>query len=305
MKRPATGPQRDQWRKPDGIAVSLRCVVHPREMKDGKSGREKLGPYEVVRLLSDRSYQVLIVEDVAGEQFIVKRLPWSLAGNQVLRREFLHELEHLEAYDHPNLVRAFQVFDEDDSEPFAVMHCAAMNLDDRVGVGLTLEEGLAHLGDAAAALDFLHGKGLCHYDVKPENILIFASTRSGWEAKLNDFSLVRNIRHEPDFYGDVLYAAREIFELRDVPDELRVRSDVLSLAVTATTVLCGRPVPLAEREDLAALFWKRLPQATAGLLRSACSADLLKRPSSAGLLVSELAESLAHLSMQSILPLND
>lgn len=279
------------------------------------SDRRRLGPFAIIKELSLQSHEVLLVEDESGEYFIAKRLPWALSANLVKRKEFLAELDHLQSFNHPHLVRAHEAFPDHVDGPFVTMPCALMNLDTRLEQGITLREGMSYLSNTAAALDFLHAQDLCHYDVKPENILIFGALfetaesgvpvqpdETGYFARLNDFSLIRSIRHEPDNYGDRLYAAPEIFEERDVPDELRIRSDVLSLAVTATTVLCGTPVPILDRENSSASYWQALPDATGEALRSACCRDMSVRPASAGSFISSLVGSLAHLPLDSPLP---
>jgi serine/threonine protein kinase len=178
-----------------------------------------------------------------------------------------------------------------------------MNLEELIESGSTVGEGLSMLRNVADALDFLHAQNLCHYDVKPENVLIFADESGLRFARLNDFSLTRSIRHEPDSYGDRVYAAPEVFDRLDVADEYRIRADVLSLAVTATTMLRGVPVPLVERSNPNARYWSNLPGAVTELFMRACSRDVLQRPTSASSFVAELCGALESVFPTHSLPL--
>jgi serine/threonine protein kinase len=64
-----------------------------------------------------------------------------------------------------------------------------------------------------SALDYLHGEGVTHRDVKPDNILI--ARRSPLHAKLTDFGLSKVVENEQTglrtFCGTLLYCAPEVY----------------------------------------------------------------------------------------------
>lgn len=101
--------------------------------------------------------------------------------------------------------------------------------------GVSREELLGYLRDAADALDFMSEEhGLQHLDIKPENILL-----QGAHAKVGDFGLTKAVGHTRHSLVNgftPLYAPPELFEGR--PDR---GSDQYSLAIVYQTMLTGVP----------------------------------------------------------------
>jgi formylglycine-generating enzyme required for sulfatase activity len=118
---------------------------------------------------------------------------------------------------------------------------------------MTAEQILAWLADIARALDFVHGKGHVHRDVKPSNLLFDADAN----AYLTDFGIIKALgegeqSHGPSltgpgtFIGTPEYTAREVFAGADYDG----RADQYSLAVVVYELLAGRrpfegPTPFA------------------------------------------------------------
>ena len=110
----------------------------------------------------------------------------------------------------------------------------------RYGYHLSRAQALAALCSIGEALDFAHGQGLVHRDVKPQNILLDGKGN----ARLSDFDLVMaedstgNTR--TGAMGTFIYAAPETLE-----DAKRVdrRADIYSLGMTFLFVLYGKALP--------------------------------------------------------------
>jgi hypothetical protein len=103
-------------------------------------------------------------------------------------------------------------------------------------------EALRILGEACDALEFAHGEGVVHRDVKPENILLDKKAR----VKVADFGLAKLLGRRATDYtltgpwqamGTLHYMAPEQLE-----DPLRVdrRADVYSLGVVLYEMLTGQ-----------------------------------------------------------------
>ena len=107
------------------------------------------------------------------------------------RARFRHEARTMAFLAHPNVVQVYDLWEPDDgSQPWVVLELLEgpslrQALDKSGPMDLDV---VAHLlKQIAAALDHLHGRGLCHLDIKPANIL-FAEPM---KVKLIDFGIAQ------------------------------------------------------------------------------------------------------------------
>jgi serine/threonine-protein kinase len=111
-----------------------------------------------------------------------------------------------------------------------------------------VEQRLAWLGDVARALEFAHGRGIIHRDIKPDNVMI----REDGTVKVLDFGLARRaagyaapagtsalptLTEDGTVAGTPLYMAPE--QMRGAA--LDGRADQFSWGVIAYELLAGRP----------------------------------------------------------------
>src|SRR5262249_26257223 len=123
---------------------------------------------------------------------------------------------------------------------------------------LTIPDLLAVMRVVAGALQAAHGKGICHRDVKPANLLV-RKDASGWQVKLIDFGLAlkRNVMQGTvagsylqaktilgsSVAGTLEYAAPE--QLGKLPGvAVGPRSDVFGFGKTCCVALFRTPQPL-------------------------------------------------------------
>jgi serine/threonine-protein kinase len=175
----------------------------------------------------------------------IKVLPPELAFRSEIRSRFLREAETAAQLSHPNIVPIYTV-DEQEQLVFFVMACiAGDNLAKRLherGV-LTIDETRRILRDVADALSYAHERGVVHRDIKPDNILLDASTG---RPMVTDFGIARAMDSTGDSrltatgmaIGTPAYMSPEqAAGERDIDG----RSDLYSLGILGYQMLTGEP----------------------------------------------------------------
>jgi predicted ATPase len=185
-----------------------------------------------------------------GRAAAVKVLPPRLASDDTFRERFIRESQLIAAIEHPNIIPIY-----DAGESSGVLYIA-MRLVDGTDLGrmiehegpLSLEETLALVDQAGAALDAAHARDLVHRDVKPANILVEAGTG---RAFLTDFGIAKQGRSQGEtqpgtFLGTVDYVAPEQIKGQDVG----AAADLYALGCVLYECLTGA-APFARETDVA------------------------------------------------------
>src|SRR3954467_625354 len=107
-----------------------------------------------------------------------------------------------------------------------------------------VEEGIVVLEPLASALDYAHGEGIVHRDVKPSNVLFTERGR----LVLSDFGIARMIEGTTLLSQAGLIVGTPMYMSPEQADGQRVTgaSDLYSLGVIAYEMLTGRPPFMAE-----------------------------------------------------------
>jgi hypothetical protein len=180
-----------------------------------------------------------------GRAVAVKLLSPDLARDEGFRRRFEREAGTLAALEHPRIVTVHDVGVEAEV-PYIVMALvvgpkgAPVSLRDLLDAG-TVEEELALriIQETCAALEYAHGKGVIHRDIKPGNILLDAEGH----AKIADFGIARvtGAADAPHLTttGTVLGTLRYMEPEHDAA-RADARSDLYSLGVVFYEMLTGQ-----------------------------------------------------------------
>ncbi len=196
----------------------------------------------------------LALDHQTGEEVAVKKLT---DVTQVARFEI--EARLLSFLSHPRVVRVLDHFN-DPSGYFLVMELVrgadlGQVLKAAGKPGLPVDVVLNYTFQTCEALDYVHDQRIVHRDVKPENLIL--GERG---VILVDFGVARQLDGEgPEDVGTVgvgtpRFMAPEIFAGGAVSE----RSDVFSLAATASTLLCGELPRYGDRRSLR----DRVPEVT-------------------------------------------
>ncbi len=206
----------------------------------------RLGRYALGRELG-RGFSSIVYEAVdtrRGRPVALKVLTLSPGHTPARRREMVERFEReahaVSALSHPAIVAIYDVGHTDDGQEYLAMErLEGETLRARLERGgpLLRAEALPLMVQVADALQYAHGRGIVHRDVKPDNIFLCADGT----ARLMDFGVARvfaddGLTQTGAVVGSPAYMSPEQIN-GDAPDG---RSDVFSLAVTLVEALTGR-----------------------------------------------------------------
>ena len=165
------------------------------------------------------------------------------------RHRFRREAENLAKLDHPNIIRVYDVFDENGTTYYSMEYIEGLTLDAYIQQHHPLPEAdaVAILGRVCSALSFMHGQRMLHLDLKPKNIM--CSTKG--EVFLIDFGLSKQFgaNGEPESSttigaGTPGYAPLE--QANPIKDgTFPATLDIYALGATMYKTLTGQRPPVA------------------------------------------------------------
>jgi serine/threonine-protein kinase len=169
----------------------------------------------------------------------VKVLPASLAIEPDFLQRFEHEANSAASLDHPAILPVWDYGEHEDQPYLAMPYIPGGSLKEYLEERgpLSPSEALGLIAPIADALDYAHGRGIIHRDVKPANILL----REDGRPVLADFGIAKAVEagqtgltRAGSTIGTPEYMAPEQIEGRAEP-----RSDLYSLGVVLFQMLTG------------------------------------------------------------------
>lgn len=147
-------------------------------------------------------YEILdrISEGGMATVFTARRLPdGQTVALKILREQYATDVEFVERFqreakavselEHPHMVRVYDSGIDGDVHYIAMEYVQGENLKEllRARGRLEPEEAIGIVAQVCEALEFAHGHGIVHRDIKPQNIML---TREG-QVKVTDFGIAR------------------------------------------------------------------------------------------------------------------
>ena len=181
----------------------------------------KKGKYQIVRCLGQGGYGITYLaiktEEIKGDlgtfpmsvpvaikEFFVKTYCTrdDLTHNVVvhteegkaltpqLRKDFIREANSISGMKHPNIVRVIDIFEEHQTLYYVMQYLEGGSLADKVGSSGRLDSNTAkkYIFQIGNAISYLHKQKICHYDIKPANIMLPDDDK----AVLIDFGISRH-----------------------------------------------------------------------------------------------------------------
>jgi serine/threonine protein kinase len=202
--------------------------------------QRKLGPYHILEPIGRGGMAVIYkaYQPATDRLVAVKVLLDSRADDPQVVRRFEHEARVISGLEHRNIVPVYD-FGRDGELLYLVMrYMRAGTVSDLLRRGsFTSGDAASILNDVAAALDYAHGQGVIHRDIKPNNILVDA----GGHANLTDFGLAKvlgeslDLTHSGTAIGTPAYMAPE----QVAGEPVSPRTDVYALGVMLYEMTTG------------------------------------------------------------------
>jgi serine/threonine protein kinase len=213
------------------------------------------GRYRLERELGQGGFgQVFLAADSRLKRRVaVKVLEPQLAMQSGLRGRFESETQRIAEVDHPNILSIYDYGEEEGTlylvTPFVDGGTLAERLRSQGRLGL--QEAGSMLGQAAAALDYAHERGIVHGGVSPQNMLL---RDNGKRLLLTDFGIANALGSAAaQARADIAYLAPEQFQGNVGPAaDLYALGCILFEMLTGAAPFTGSPEQIRQGHETSA-----------------------------------------------------
>ncbi|KAF2074147.1 hypothetical protein CYY_004550 [Polysphondylium violaceum] len=155
----------------------------------------------------------LVIEKETGKGYAAKILNKKLIIKEKKAKYVNTEKTILDSLDHPNIVKLYYTFQDENDLYFILEYCPNGDLLDQIKDAGCFEIKVAqfYAAEIIVAIEYLHSKGIAHRDLKPENILL----GKNMHLKISDFGSAKVLGNDPrtrsgSFCGTAEYVCPEL-----------------------------------------------------------------------------------------------
>lgn len=174
-----------------------------------------------------------------GQEVAIKILPPELTRNPQYVERFRREAKTVAQLDHPNIIKVFEVGEEDGIHFFSMEYLKGRTLTavlKELG-RLSIPEAITIITNIADALDSAHHRGIVHRDIKPDNII---SDENG-VFKIMDFGIAHvEEGTQLTVTGSILGTPEYMSPDQASGSKVDRRTDIYSLGIVFYEMLTGR-----------------------------------------------------------------
>lgn len=172
-----------------------------------------ISKYKVIKVLGYGGFAVVVLaEDSSTKQQVAIKI---IDRKEISKQNYIMYLENelrLSArFQHPNIVKVFEIIYEPDVINIVMEYLSNGDLQNLLeqNINFTIPEQLRIAFEILQALKYLHERGICHRDIKPSNILFDAE----FHPKLIDFGVSKEQSDYLNTYcGTSFYMAPEVIK---------------------------------------------------------------------------------------------
>ena len=203
------------------------------------------GNFGKVRLYRDRNYKDLLFAIKTLKKEGIPQYQFNLLKSEV---------NILSNLDHPNIVKYFGTFEDDNNIHIVMEYLKGHDLDKIISLknytGFDEKNMCQIIQQLLKALSFIHSKKIIHRDIKPENIL-FSNKRSYTSLKLIDFGLATFSKQENKLVGTPFYMSPET-----IYGNSTFQSDMWSVGIIVYKMLTSKLPFESDDNDVQILYNK-------------------------------------------------
>ena len=226
------------------LAISNNTIIHRAKSDFSKN-------YKIIKNLGSGTYSSveLVKNLISGEQRAMKGIKIKNKLSNKEEQEIINEIFILKSLDHPNIIKIFEFYKNEDEYDLIMEFCEGGDLYKEIIDKAPFSESYTSyiLYQILSAVNFCHKMKILHRDLKPENILITGRNEDNYpHIKICDFGAskifekgVFNKRR----IGSSYYIAPEVLR-----KQYTEKCDLWSCGVILYILLAGKP-PFGGKND--------------------------------------------------------
>ena len=210
----------------------------------GESKADPENDYIKKKFLGEGAFaSVYLVQNKITEAIrAMKVIKKSSHYNEEEEKEIINEINILRSMDHPNILKIFEFYSNEESYSLITEYCSGGELFKEIEDNGPFDEKYSAyvMYQIFSAINYCHNMNIIHRDLKPENILIIGRNKNGYPTiKICDFGtslIVKKGKKQKKFVGSSYYVAPEVLK-----ENYNEKCDVWSCGVILYILLSGKP----------------------------------------------------------------